>query len=184
MVQGAHDSHLAFRICCGKLAQQESRLPLTFWAPWAKPRKTHKQGENIMQQLNQAYLCEASPEWPYHLWWIQRSTKELVLGRAMGNSDSQDTSRPRLGGSHHLPPYSILCSSLRGPHPNGFLSQDSQVGVLKLPHLGLPRLWRHIAFCENLQLRWGLKKICSIENFPTICCVSPSRKEIGSILDF
>jgi hypothetical protein len=35
----------------------------------------------------------------------------LVLGRAMGNSYSQDSPRPRLGGNHHLPPYSILCTS-------------------------------------------------------------------------
>ncbi len=43
----------------------------------------------------------------------------LVLGRATGNSDTQDSPRPELGGSHHLPPYSILYASSRGPHPNG-----------------------------------------------------------------
>ncbi len=37
-----------------------------------------------------------------------------------------------LEGSHHLPPYSIFCAIPRGPHPNGFLSRDSQVGVPKL----------------------------------------------------
>ncbi len=35
-------------------------------------------------------------------------------------ANTQDSPRPGLGGSHHLPPYSILCSSPRGPHPNGF----------------------------------------------------------------
>ncbi len=44
----------------------------------------------------------------------------LVLGRATGNTDTQDSPRPGLGGSHHLPPYSILCTSPRGLHPNGF----------------------------------------------------------------
>jgi hypothetical protein len=34
-----------------------------------------------------------------------------VIGRAMGKSDSQDSPRPELGGSCHLPPYSILCAS-------------------------------------------------------------------------
>jgi hypothetical protein len=47
------------------------------------------------------------------------------------NSDSQDSPQSGLGGSHHLPPYSILCAFPRGPHPNGFLSWDSQMGVLK-----------------------------------------------------
>ncbi len=43
----------------------------------------------------------------------------LVLRRTTSNTNTQDSSRPRLGGSHHLPPYSILCASPRGPHPNG-----------------------------------------------------------------
>jgi hypothetical protein len=38
----------------------------------------------------------------------------------MGNMDTQDSPRPELGGSHHLPAYSILWASPRGPHPNGF----------------------------------------------------------------
>ncbi len=44
----------------------------------------------------------------------------LVLRRATGNTDTQDSPRPGLGGSHHLPPYSILCDSPRSPHPNGY----------------------------------------------------------------
>jgi hypothetical protein len=43
-----------------------------------------------------------------------------VLGQATGNTDTQDSPRPRLGGSHHLPPYSILCDPPQDPHPNGF----------------------------------------------------------------
>ncbi len=64
-------------------------------------------------------------------------------------------------GSHHLPSYNILCSSTRRPHPNGFLSRDSQVGVLNFLRLGLLWLWRHITSCEDLRLQWGLKKSCS-----------------------
>jgi len=41
-----------------------------------------------------------------------------VLRRATGNLNSQDSPWPGLGGSHHLPPYSILCASSWGPHPN------------------------------------------------------------------
>jgi hypothetical protein len=79
----------------------------------------------------------------------------------MGNSDSQDSPQPKLGGSHHLPPYSILCASPQGPHQNGILSQDFQMGVPKLPKLGLPRLWGPITSHVDLELRWGLKKSCS-----------------------
>ncbi len=53
----------------------------------------------------------------------------LVLGRTTDNSDTQDSPWPGLGGSHHLPPYNILYSSPWGPHANGFLSHDSQVGL-------------------------------------------------------
>jgi hypothetical protein len=71
--------------------------------------------------------------------------------------------------THHGPdlketttfPYSILCASPRGPHPNGILSRDSQMGVSKFPKLGLPRLWGPITFYADLQLRWGPKQSCS-----------------------
>jgi hypothetical protein len=79
----------------------------------------------------------------------------------MGNSDSQDSPQPGLEGSHHFPPYSILCASPRGPHPNGILSQDSQVGVSKFPNLGLLRLWGPITLFANLQLIWSQRKSCS-----------------------
>jgi hypothetical protein len=83
-----------------------------------------------------------------------------VLGRATGNSDTQDSPRFELGGSHHLPPYNILCASPRGPHPNGFLFRDSQVGVPKFPQLGFSRLWGRITSCADLWSQWGLKKNC------------------------
>ncbi len=84
-----------------------------------------------------------------------------MLGQATGDSDSQDSPRPRLGGSHHLPPHSILCASPRGPHPNGFLSWDSQVGIPKLHRLGLLQLWGAITLRANLWWRWDLKQSCS-----------------------
>ncbi len=77
--------------------------------------------------------------------------------------DSQDSPRPEFGGSHHLPRYSILCTSPRHLHPNGFLSQDSQGGVLKLFRFRLPILCELITICSNLRLGWGLKQTC---NFP------------------
>jgi hypothetical protein len=84
-----------------------------------------------------------------------------VLGRATGNTDTQNSPRPKLRGSHHLPPYNILCTSPRGPHPNGFLSRYSQVGVSKSPRLGLPWLWGAITLRTDLWLRWSLKQSCS-----------------------
>jgi hypothetical protein len=56
----------------------------------------------------------------------------LGVGTSHRHSGPQDTPRPRLGGSHHLPPYSILCATFRGLHSNGSFSRDSQVGVPKL----------------------------------------------------
>jgi hypothetical protein len=82
----------------------------------------------------------------------------LVLGQPRATLDSQDSPRPGLRGSHHLPPYIILCSSPRGPHPNGFLSQDSQVGVPKFQQLGFPQLWGRITSFANLRLQWGLNQ--------------------------
>ncbi len=75
-----------------------------------------------------------------------------VLGQATGNSDSLDSPRPRLRGSHHLPPYSILCSFVRGLHPNGSFSWDSQGEVLKLSQCGLPGLWAFITSRPKLGL--------------------------------
>ncbi len=83
-----------------------------------------------------------------------------MLGRATGNTDTQDSPWPELGGSHHLPPYSILCTSPWGPHPNDFLSRDSQVGVLKSPKSRLLWLWSPIILQEKLGSRCGLKQSC------------------------
>jgi len=64
-----------------------------------------------------------------------------VLGQATGNTDSLDSPRLGLGGSHNLPPYNILSVAPLHPHPNGFYSWDSQEGVPKLSRFGFPRLW-------------------------------------------
>jgi hypothetical protein len=82
------------------------------------------------------------------------------MNEPRANLDSKDPSRSRLGGSHFLPPYSILCVQPWGQHPNGILSRDSQVGVPKFPKLGLPWLWGPITLCSDLRLRWGLKQNC------------------------
>ncbi len=75
--------------------------------------------------------------------------------------DSLDSPRPGFGGSHHLPPYSILCISPSHLHPNGIFFQDFQSGVSKLSRFRLPGLWAFITFCFNLRLGRGLKQTCS-----------------------
>jgi hypothetical protein len=61
-----------------------------------------------------------------------------MLGRAMGNTDTQDSSWPGLGGSHHLPPYSILGTSPRGPHLNGFSLPGVPSGSPEIAPTGSP----------------------------------------------
>jgi hypothetical protein len=72
-----------------------------------------------------------------------------------------DSPRHGLGGSHHLPPYSILCVIPREPHLNGTFSRDSQGGVPKLSRVGLPGLWELISPGSDLRLEWGLNQSCS-----------------------
>ncbi len=78
------------------------------------------------------------------------SGSTLVLEQTMGNTDSFDSPRPRLGGSHHLPPYNIFCVCPRDLHPNGFLSRDSQGGVPKLSRFGFLGLWELITLSSEL----------------------------------
>jgi len=74
--------------------------------------------------------------------------------------DSLDSPRPRLGGSHHLPPYNILCNFPPHLHPNGSFSRDSQSGVLKLSRFGLPGLWTLITPRPKLGSGRGLNQSC------------------------
>jgi len=65
-------------------------------------------------------------------WLVHISGHPWVFGTSHGHFGPQDTPRPGLGGSHHLPPYSILCNAPWRLHPNGYFSRDSQVRVPKL----------------------------------------------------
>jgi len=84
-----------------------------------------------------------------------------MLGRATSNTNTQDSPRPGLRGSHHLPPYNILCDSPRSPHPNGYFSWDSRAGVLKSRQMGLSGLWSPITLQADLGLQCNLKQSCS-----------------------
>jgi hypothetical protein len=78
--------------------------------------------------------------------------------RHLDSLDSLDSPQPRLKGSHHLPPYSILYSSRWRLHSNGFFSQDSQSEVPKLSRFGLLGFWTLITPRPELGLGQGLNQ--------------------------
>ncbi len=82
----------------------------------------------------------------------------LVLRRTTSNTDTLDSPWPELGGSHHLPPYNILCGWPWSLHPNGFSLRGSRMGIPKLRQLGLQQLWNPITLRADLGLRCGLKQ--------------------------
>jgi hypothetical protein len=92
----------------------------------------------------------------------------LGVGTSHGHFGPQHTPRPGLGGSHHLPPYSILCATPPRLHPNGSFSRDSQVGVPKLsrncPKIVPARvlgLWELITPDCKVWLQQNLNQTCS-----------------------
>jgi hypothetical protein len=102
----------------------------------------------------------------------------LVLGQATGNTDSLDSPWLGFGGSHHLPPYNILCVTLRRLHPNDFLSRDSQSGVPKLSRFGLSGLWTVIASRPDLRSGQGLNQCCSYrQELSNAISHSPSARQ-------
>jgi len=56
----------------------------------------------------------------------------------MGNTDTQDSPQPELGGSHYLPPYNILCGWPRSLHPNGFSLLGLPSGTPEIPPTRTP----------------------------------------------
>jgi len=67
-----------------------------------------------------------------HTGLVPHSGTPLGVGTSRGHLGPQDSPRPTFGGSHRLPPYSILCNAPPKLHPNDSFSRDSQVGVPKL----------------------------------------------------
>ncbi len=85
----------------------------------------------------------------------------MGVGTSHEHFGPQDSPRLGLGGSHHPPPFSILCSFALRLHPNGSFSRDSQGGVPKLSRFGLPGLWAFITSRPKLRLGRGLNQSCS-----------------------
>ncbi len=112
---------------CGKRdLEGRSRLPTlergrgSSWEPKDQTRKRY-----------QLIKLESAPKQTTHV-VSSHSGTPLGVGTSHGHFGPQDTPRLGLGGSHHLPPYSILCDAPPRLHPNGSFSRDSQVGVPKL----------------------------------------------------
>jgi hypothetical protein len=109
----------------------------------------------------------------------------LGVGTSHEHFDTLDSPWPGLGGSHHLPPYNILCSSPPKLHPNGSFSQDSQGGVLRLSQVGVLGLWELIFPDYDIRLERGLNQSYSspweLSN-AMLHSVSGRRKEVDSRL--
>ncbi len=84
-----------------------------------------------------------------------------MLGWTTGKLGLTRLTTARTWGKPPRSPYTILCASPWGPHPNGILSRDSQVGVSKFLNLGLSQLWGPKTLCADLRLKWDLKQSCS-----------------------
>jgi hypothetical protein len=85
----------------------------------------------------------------------------LVLGRAMGNKDRQDSTQFGLGEATTFP---LIVYSMAGHETYiqmVFLSRDSRVGVPKSRHLGLLQFWSPITLRAYLGSRCDLKQSCS-----------------------
>jgi len=84
-----------------------------------------------------------------------------VLGFATGTWTHKTHHGPDSGVSHHLTPYSILCSSPWGLHPNGTFCWDSRNGVPKLSRRDSRNFWMAITPDCRVRLQQGLNQSCS-----------------------
>jgi hypothetical protein len=105
--------------------------------------------------------------------------------KSRANLDSLDSPWPGFEGSHHLPPYSILCNSSSRLHPNGSFSRDSQVGVPKLSWLESRNFRSSYLPTSKSDLSdvWT-NVVALLESFPTPCCTLSSDIGKRSIPDF
>ncbi len=129
---------------CGKLGlERRSRLPTlergrgSSWEPMDQTRKRD-------QQIKLESASKTN-----HKVISSHSGTPLGVGTRHGHFGPQDTPRPGLGGSHHLPPYSILCDSPGSPHPNGFSLPGLPRGSPEIPPTGTPGILRaHNFLCK------------------------------------
>ncbi len=115
------------RIGARSLVRSTSRVKGCVGAPkWGLGRLTSNSITHMDLHKSNNKLVSAQLE---HLWCMDES---------WANMNSQDLAQPGFEGSHHLPPYNIICAWPWGQHPNVILSQDSQLGSPKIPKIGTP----------------------------------------------
>ncbi len=140
---------------CGKLGLEGcSRLPAL-----RRGRGACQKSRDQTRKMDQKIKLESASK-TNHKRVSQHSGTPLGVGTSHGQLELLDSPRPGLRGSHHLPPYSILCVSLQRLHPNGSFSRDSQVGVPKLSQVGVPGFWTAIAPRPKLGSGQALNKSC------------------------
>ncbi len=112
---------------CGKLRLgRRSQLP----ALW-RGRGACQKSRDQTRKRDQRFKLESTSK-TNHKVVCSHSGTPFGVGTRHGHFGPQDTPRPGLRGSHHLPPYSIFCATPPRLHPNGSFSRDSKVGVPKL----------------------------------------------------
>ncbi len=101
----------------------------------------------------------------------------FMLGQTMGNTGTQDSPRPGLGGSHHLPliVYSAPLHKARiqmtfCPKTPKWESQNhpSWTPATLEPHNFTIRPW--------IKMRSEAKVVALVKSFPTICCMLSEDK--------
>jgi hypothetical protein len=128
---------------------------------WGGGRGGVLEFRNGTRKNDKPYLLTRTNIQPTTSWLILNLKHVWCSDKPRATLDSQDSSRPGFGGSHHLPPYSIICASPQHLHPNGFLFRDSQGEVPKLSRFRLPLLCGVIILCPDLLLGSGLQQPCS-----------------------
>ncbi len=79
-----------------------------------------------------------------------------MLGWATGNSNTQDSTRPGFGGSHHFPPYSILPTFCHYRGQNPLVWKVSYIIGKLLKHKCLK--WAHITHLNIWNTSYDQKK--------------------------
>jgi hypothetical protein len=81
--------------------------------------------------------------------WLVHSWSTFGAKTSHGQHGHTRLTTARTWGSHHLPPYSILCASPRGLHPNGFSLPGLPRGSPEIPPVGIPGTLRaHNFLCK------------------------------------
>ncbi len=117
-------------------------------------------GIELRRGTSFSYSLKPASDQPTNKLVNSHSGTPLVLGQAMGNSRLTRLTTAQTWRKPPPSPYSILYITQWHPHPNGFLSRDSQGGVPKLSRFGLPGLCEFITICSDFGLGWGLKQTC------------------------